>query len=155
MGRSLGARRDLRRPRSPRGAREIGSPGVVRLRGVVAVTAIMAMAAICHARHHSFGVVLLAHARQLFEKANGCPQLLVTVIVPGGHAGHLDAVLDGPEKFGGVVELCCFGEIRGRGIKASRNVALRHAWRAVTDRAMGRVMLDADEYVRRIVEPGR
>jgi hypothetical protein len=55
--------------------------------------AMMMMAAMPHARHHEPGVVLLAQARQLLDKRDDCPKLLVAVIDPGRHAGHLDAVL--------------------------------------------------------------
>ena len=72
----------------------------------------MVPAAMGHACHHKIGVVLLAHPRQLFKKPDRCPQLVIAVIAPGGHAGHLDAVLDDPEKLGGAIERRGFGQIR-------------------------------------------
>src|SRR6516164_2286904 len=54
--------------------------------------------------HDKLSVVLLAHARQLLEKTDCCPQLFITVIAPGRHAGHFDAVLKDPEEFGGSVD---------------------------------------------------
>src|SRR5215831_8549302 len=108
-----------------------------------------------HARHDKPGVVLLAHARQLLEKADGCPQFVITVIAPGRHAGHLDTVLQDPEKLGGIVDRRRFSKVRRRRIKTSRNVALGDTGRAVADGAMRRVMLDADDELRRIVDSGR
>jgi len=76
------------------------------------------------------------------------------VITPSWHAGHLDA-LDDLEKPGGAVEWRGFGQIRRRWIKAPRDIASRYTRRAVADGAMRRVMVDADENLRRIIEPGR
>src|SRR6516164_3519587 len=132
------------------------SRGVIRLGGGVTVaTAVMVVVAMRHARHHELGIVLVTHVRQLFEKRDSCPQLFVAVIAPGRHAGHLDAVLDDPEQLGWSVERRGFGKIWRWRIKASRDVALRDARRAVADGAMRCVMLNAHKNLRRVIEPGR
>ena len=61
-------------------------------------------------------------------------------------------MFDDPEKFGGSVERRGLGKIRRWRIKTLRNVAPWHARRAVADGAMCRVVLDADDDLRRIVE---
>jgi hypothetical protein len=53
------------------------------------------------------------------------------VITPSWHVGHLDAVLDDPEKPGGAVERRGFGQMRRRWIKAPRDIAFRYTRRAV------------------------
>jgi hypothetical protein len=90
-----------------------------RIAGIVA----MLVAASGYARHYELGVSRLAHAGQLFEKCDDRPKLLVAMVAPGRHAGHLDAVLEDPEKFGGAVEQRGFCQIRGRGIEALLQVA--------------------------------
>src|SRR5215469_891553 len=84
-------------------------------------------AAMRHARHHQVGILLFAHARQLLEKADSRPQLVIAVIAPGRHAGHLDAVLKDPEKLAGIVDRRRFSKVRRRGIKPVRNVAFGDA----------------------------
>jgi len=115
----------------------------------------MLVAASGYARHYELGVIRLAHAGQLFEKCDDRPKLLVAVVAPGRHAGHLDAVLEDPEKLGGAAEQNGFCQIRWRGIEAPRDVALRYAWCAVAGGAMRRKMLDADKHVCRIIQPQR
>src|SRR5215469_923275 len=105
-------------PRAPTRIIRIG------LREIMVASARVMVAAMRDARHDKFGVVLLAHARQLFEKCDRCPQLVVTVIAPGRHAGHLDTVLKDREKLGGAVQGRGCGEIGRRGIKAARDVTL-------------------------------
>src|SRR6516162_9112081 len=104
--------------------------------------------------HDKLSVVLLAHARQLLEKTDCCPQLFVTVIAPGRHAGHFDAVLKDPEELGGSVDRRRCSKVRRWWIKPLRNVALGHTGRAVADGAMRCVVIDADDDLRRVVEPG-
>src|SRR5215469_12213845 len=79
-------------------------------------------AAMRHARHNQTGILLLAHARQLLEKGDRCPQLVIAVIAPGRHSGHLDALLDDPEQLGRAVERRGFGKVRRRRTKTSRNI---------------------------------
>ena len=119
------------------------------------VSAGVMMRAVRYVGRDKLSVILLAHARQLLEKTDCRPQLIVTVVVPGRHAGHFDTVLKDPEQLGWSVERRGFGKIWRRRIKASRDIALRDARRAVADRAMRRVMLNADKDFRRVIEPGR
>src|SRR6516164_7219912 len=116
---------------------------------------LMMPAAVGQACHHQTGVLLLGHPGQLFKKRYGRPQLLVAVIAPGRHAGHLNAMLDDPEQLGRRVEGRGFGKIRRRRIKAAPDIALGHAGRAVADGAMCRIMLDADKDLGGIIKPGR
>ena len=58
------------------------------------------MAAMGHAGHDQLAVFLGRHAGQLFKKSDRGPDLLIGMVGPGRHAGHLDAVLDDPEDFG-------------------------------------------------------
>src|SRR6516162_8931171 len=107
-----------------------------------------------HARHHQAGILPLAHARQLFDKGDRRPQLVVAVVAPARHPGYFDVVLDDPEQLGRAVERRGFGQIRWRRIKTLCNVAPGHTGRAVADGAMRRVMPDAGDELGRIVEPG-
>ena len=61
------------------------------MRRICVIAVARMVAAMGHARDHQAGIVLLFHARQLFEEADRRPDLLVAVIAPGRHAGHLDA----------------------------------------------------------------
>src|SRR5438094_825113 len=70
-------------------------PGVVPL---------LAVRALCPTRRDQPGVVLVGHPRQLRDEANRCPELVVAVVGPGGHAGHPDPVLQDPEQLGRRVE---------------------------------------------------
>src|SRR5262249_51606315 len=108
-----------------------------------------------HARHHEPGVVLLAHTRQLLDKRDGRPQLLVAVIAPGRHPSHLDAVFEDPEQLGGTIKLCGFGEIWRLRIKTASDVALGHTGCATANGAMCREMLEAHGDVRRVVKVPR
>ena len=82
---------------------------VLRLRGLASL---VMPAALRHARHDELGVLLLCHSGEFLDKCHGRPQFVVSVIAPGRHAGHLDAVLDDPEKLAGAVECRGFAEIR-------------------------------------------
>src|SRR5215472_6771268 len=125
-----------------------GRPALLSLLVRIGVTAVG------HARHQEPGVLLLGHRGQLFKKADRCPDFLVTMIAPGRHAGHFDAVLDDPEQLGRTVGLHGFCQVRRRWIKAAPDIAFRHAWRAMANRAMCRIMLEAHYDLRRIVELG-
>ena len=118
-------------------------------------TAAMVVSSLGYALHHQLCVILFAHGGQPLEKTDRRPDFLVAVIAPGRHAGHLDAVFDGPEKLGRGVKLSGLRKIRRRGIETPRDVAPGNAGRAVADGAMGRKMLDTDDLLRRIVEPRR
>jgi len=108
-----------------------------------------------HVRHHEPRIFLLAHCRQFPDERHGGPELRVAVIAPGRHPGHLDAVLDDPEKLGGAVKRRGFGKVRRRWVKTSGDIAARHPGRAVTDGAVRCEMFDRHRDVRRVVEARR
>ena len=69
---------------------------VVIMLGLTLVAAVMA--AMRRARDHELGIVLLGHIGELLQKTDRRPQLVVAVIAPGWHAGHLDPVFEDPEQ---------------------------------------------------------
>jgi hypothetical protein len=118
------------------------------------VIAVRVTAATLHALHDELGVLLLCHAGQLADEGNRRPQLIVTVVCPGRHAGHLDTVLEDPEQFAIAVGARGHGEIRRLRIEPLGDVALGHAGRTVADGAMSREMLGAHRDPGRIIESG-
>src|SRR3954468_8829478 len=60
--------------------------------------AMVVLSALGNARHDQLAVIVLAHAGKFLEKGDGAPKLLVRMVAPGGHTGHLDAVLHNPEQ---------------------------------------------------------
>ena len=58
---------------------------------------LMMMPTLRSARREQLGKVLFGHTRQLSNESNSRPKLIVGVIAPGRHAGHLDPVFDDPE----------------------------------------------------------
>src|SRR4029077_4868787 len=75
--------------------------GVAAGRRVPGVAVIAADVAVGHCAqwcHNELGVVLLAHARQLLQENYRHPQLLVAVIAPRRHPGHLAGSVAGSEE---------------------------------------------------------
>jgi hypothetical protein len=60
-----------------------------RFLGVAVITADVVVATVRNGCHSELGVVLLAHAGQLLQESYRRPQLLVAVIAPRRHPGHL------------------------------------------------------------------
>src|SRR3954453_12576840 len=69
-------------------------------RPAVLATAWMLMATMGHVLHNQLCVFLSRHSGEFFEKSDSGPDLLVGMVCPGWHPGHLDAVFDNPEHFG-------------------------------------------------------
>jgi hypothetical protein len=92
----------------------------------------MVMAAMSPARHDELSVFLLRHSGELFDKSDGRPDLLIAVVSPSRHAGHLDAVLNNPEQLAVAVELRRNSKVGRCGIKAVGDVASGHAGCAVS-----------------------
>jgi hypothetical protein len=125
---------------------------VVIMLGLTLVAAVMA--AMRHALNNKLGIVLLGHIGELFQKADGRPQLVVAVIAPGWHAGHLDPVFEDPEQLRRRVMVGCMDEIGGLWIEAICDVAFRDTRCAVADGAVRCEMFRADQQLCGIVEPG-
>src|SRR6266850_4869695 len=123
-------------------------------RRCLSVIAAMGMAAGLHALNDESGVLLRRHSRQLAQEGDGRPDLLIAVISPSRHAGHLDAVLDDPEHLAAAIELCRNRKVGRRGVKAVGDVALGDAGCAVAHGAMRREMLDTHRDFRRVVQTG-
>src|SRR3954462_14071266 len=90
----------------------------------------MVVAALHNRGHNDLRIFLLSHARQLFEKGNRCPELIVSMIAPGRHTTHLDAIFSVPRRmFGGSsrpggteISLACAWIERIRAISISQSV---------------------------------
>lgn len=101
------------------------------------------------------GAALFGQPRQLSNESDCGPKLVIVVIAPGGHAGHLDPVFDDPEKLTRSIMFGGFGKIGRLRIKPDRDVALGHARSTVANGAMRRKMLGAGHEVGRIIESWR
>ena len=79
-------------------------------------------------------VCLRRHFGQFADEGDNAPQRDVVVsAAPGGHAGHLDAMLDDPESTRGIDTRS--GEVGRFRIKSLSYLGAVHAWRQMTPRA--------------------
>src|SRR6516162_11689052 len=83
----------------------------------------LVMAAMPHARHDQSGVLLLTHARELFEKGDRRPKFVVAVVGPGGHPRHFDAILQDPKHLGRAESRSRISKVRRLWIETRRNIA--------------------------------
>lgn len=66
-------------------------------------------------RHHRL-VLLSVHLGQLIEEGDDPPDVLIPhALAPRRHACGLDAMLDGPERHGGIITGPDVGQVRRRG----------------------------------------